>query len=367
MRELFPVTKHLTYFNHAAVGPLSIRAAEAMEKFVRDQRDYGALHWREWYAEYDRFRESAARLLNAEPGEIAILKNTSEALSFVAQGIRWHPGDNVVTTALEFPPNMSPWRSLERRGVETRVAGLATVEAIAPLVDQRTRVVTVSSVAFHNGFVTDLDAIGAFCAERQILFCVDAIQSLGMLPIDVRRSKISFLGADAHKWLCGPEGATVFFVTREQIEQLEVIEYGWTNISRRSASFLHASTELLSDSRRFEAGSLNTTGVYGARAAIELLLEIGIEEIARKVIAVATVLANGLESIGYRVACPVRSGIVSATPPRVDGRELLRLHAELEKEGIVCSPREGMLRFSPHFYNTEEEAERVVEVLSRLH
>ncbi|HEX7192697.1 MAG TPA: aminotransferase class V-fold PLP-dependent enzyme [Thermoanaerobaculia bacterium] len=366
MRELFPVTQHLVYFNHAAVGPLSTRAAEAMERHAHDQRDYGALHWREWYAEYDRFRASAARLLNAQPDEIAILKNTTEALSFVAQGIRWNAGDNVVTTALEFPPNMSPWRSLGRRGVETRVAKEATLEAIAPIVDERTRVVTVSSVAFHNGFVADLDALGAFCAERQILFCVDAIQSLGMLPIDVRRSKISFLGADSHKWLCGPEGATIFFVAREHIEELDVIEHGWTNVTRRGASFLDASTELVPGARRFEAGSLNTNGVHGARAAIDLLLEIGIDEIARRVLDVAGVLASGLDSIGYRVACPVRSGIVSATPPRVDGRELLRLHGELEKEGVVCAPREGMLRFSPHFYNTREEAERVVAVLKSL-
>jgi cysteine desulfurase/selenocysteine lyase len=367
MRDLFPVTKNLIYFNHAAVGPLSTRAAEAMERFVRDQRDLGALHWREWYAEYDRFRESSARLLNAEPGEIAILKNTSEALSFVAQGIRWRAGDNVVTTALEFPPNISPWRSLEPRGVETRVAKSPTVEEIAPLVDDRTRVVTVASVAFHNGFVADLDALGDFCAERQILFCVDAIQSLGALPIDVRRSKISFLGADSHKWLCGPEGATVFFVAREQIEEVDVFEYGWTNVTRRNASFLDASTQLVPDAKRFEAGSLNTAGIHGARAAIELLLEIGIDEIARRVVEVANILGDGLESIGYQVVRPIRSGIVAAAPQGVDGRELLRLHGALEKERVICSPREGMLRFSPHFYNTPEEARQVVEVLGRLH
>ena len=367
MRELFPVTKHLIYFNHAAVGPLSTRACEAMEKFALDQRDFGALHWREWYREYDRFRESAARLINAEPGEIAILKNTSEALSFVAQGIRWRAGDNVVTTALEFPPNISPWRSLEPRGVETRVAKNPTVEEIAPLVDDRTRVITVASVAFHNGFVADLDALGEFCASRQILFCVDAIQSLGMLPLDVRRSRISFLAADAHKWLCGPEGATVFFVARDQIEQLDVFEYGWTNVARRGASFLDASTELVPDARRFEAGSLNSAGIHGARAAIDLLLEIGIDEIAPKVVAIANALGDGLESIGYRVVRPIRSGIVSATPQRVDGRELLRLHGELEKERIVCSPREGALRFAPHFYNDQNEVDRIVEVLRRLH
>jgi selenocysteine lyase/cysteine desulfurase len=365
MRDLFPVTNNLVYFNHAAVGPLSTRAAEAMERHAHDQRDFGALHWREWYREHDAVRASAARLINAEPREIAILKNTSEGLAFVAEGFRWHEGDNVVTTALEFPSNMTPWKNLGRRGVEVRVAKLPTIDEIEPLVDARTRIVSVSSVAFHNGFVADLDALGDFCAQRQLLFCVDAIQSVGALPVDVRKSKISFLAADGHKWICGAEGAAIFFVAREHLESLDVMEYGWTNI-RRLGSFLDAPTDLHRDSRRFEAGSLNTNGIYGLRAAIDLLLEIGIDEIAPKVIAIANALGDGLESIGFRVARPIRSGIVAATPPVVDGRELLRLHGELEKEGIVCAPREGFLRFSPHFYNDRDEVSRVVEVLRGL-
>src|SRR6059058_1839781 len=159
LRELFPVTKNLAYFNHAAVGPLSIRASEAMERFVRDQRDFGALHWREWYAEYVRLRESAAKLIGAETSEIAILKNTSEGLSFVAEGFRWERGDNVVTTDLEFPSNAVPWKRLARRGVECRVLktnGSFAADDIATLVDDRTRIVSVSSVAFHNGFAPDL-------------------------------------------------------------------------------------------------------------------------------------------------------------------------------------------------------------------
>src|SRR5213076_1902412 len=166
-KELFPVTRNLVYFNHAAVGPLSTRAYEAMERFARDQREFGALHWREWYAEYDRLRASAARLIGADPREIAILKNTSEGLSFVAQGLRWREGDNVVTTALEFPSNWTPWKQLESRGVEVRVAPLPTVEALAPLVDERTRVVTVSAVAFHNGFACDVNSVGDFCFQRK--------------------------------------------------------------------------------------------------------------------------------------------------------------------------------------------------------
>jgi selenocysteine lyase/cysteine desulfurase len=362
-RELFPVTRNLVYFNHAAVGPLSTRACQAMERQVRDQRDFGALHWREWYAEHARLRESAARLIGATPGEIAILKNTSEGLSFVAGGVKWRDGDNVVTTAIEFPSNWVPWKRLARRGVECRVAALPTIEKIEPLVDARTRVVSVSSVAFHNGYVAELEAIGELCARRKVLFCVDAIQSVGVLPMDVRRAHIGVLAADGHKWMCGPEGGAIFYVAEEWRDAIEPIEDGWTNIERQGR-FIDAGMNWLPDARRYEAGSANTTGLNGQRAAIDLLLEVGIERIHAAALDVANALADGLESIGWRIASPrpLVSPIVAATPPSVE-TSLLSWHRRLEENGIVCAPRENLLRFSPHFYNTREEAERVVDVL----
>ena len=367
MRELFPVTKNVVYFNHAAVGPLSTRACEAMERHARDQRDFGALHWRDWYAEFDRFREVAARLVGSQPTEVAILKNTSEGLSFVAEGLQWEEGDNVVTTALEFPSNWTPWKRLEKRGVSVRVAQEPTVEAIAKLIDDRTRLITVSSVAFHNGYTADLDAIGALCAARNVLFCVDAIQSLGVLPIDVRAANIAFLAADGHKWMCGPEGAAIFYVAREHQDKLEPLESGWTNIDRKGR-FIDCGLELLPNSRRYEAGSLNTNGVYGLRAAIELIHEIGIETIRDRALRIASTLADGLASIGFRVESPLplQSAIVGATPPDVEKLSLLWWHRKLEEEGIVTAPREGLLRFSPHHYNDESEVARVVDVLKRL-
>ncbi|HET8799430.1 MAG TPA: aminotransferase class V-fold PLP-dependent enzyme [Thermoanaerobaculia bacterium] len=370
MRDLFPVTRNLIYFNHAAVGPLSTRACEAMERHARDQRDFGALHWRDWYAEYERLREAAARLLGAQPAEIAFLKNTSEGLSFVAEGLAWREGENVVATAMEFPSNWAPWKRLARRGVETRVAKSATVEEIAPRIDARTRIVTVSSVAFHNGFTADLEAIGALCEERGVLFCVDAIQSVGMLPIDVRRAKIHFLAADGHKWMCGPEGAALFFIAQEKLDALQVLENGWTNVDRKGR-FLDCGLEWLPDARRFEAGSLNTNGIHGLRAAIELLLETGIDAIAQRVLAIANRLADGIENAGWALGTPrpIRSAIVAAIPPVLENRDpksLLWYHRRLEENGIVCAPREGFLRFSPHFYNDEDEVDRVVAALREL-
>ena len=363
VRELFPVTRNLVYFNHAAVGPLSVRAYEAMEGQARDQRDFGAAHWRAWYAEYVRLRESAARLIGAQPDEIAILKNTSEGLSFVAEGLRWKAGENVITTGLEFPSNWTPWKRLEARGVEVRVAKLPTVGEIEPLIDARTRVVTVSSVAFHNGFAADLDAIGALCASRDVLFCVDAIQSVGAMRMDVRRSNIAFLAADGHKWMCGPEGAALFYVAAEHREALDVVEVGWTNIDRKG-KFIGCDVDLLPDARRFEAGSLNTNGVYGLHAAIELLLEIGIEPIETEVLRLSKKLGEKLREIGFQVE-ETRSGIVGATPPNVE-MSIVRLHRLLDEERIITAPREGLLRFSPHFYNDDEEIDRVIEVLRRI-
>lgn len=370
-RELFPVTRNLTYLNHAALGPLSTRAFDAMHRHAVDQREFGATHWREWYAEYELLRAAAGRLIGAAPDEIAILKNTSEGISFVAEGLEWERGDNVVTTDLEFPSNFTPWKNLERRGVECRVVesrnGAYEPADVERLVDSRTRVVAVSSVAFHNGFAPDLEAIGAICDRRGILFCVDAIQSLGAIPVDVRRSRISFLAADGHKWLCAPEGAAIFYVAHEHRQKLRVIEYGWTNIERRG-KFLGASTDLLPDARRFEAGSLNTNGIYGLRAAVDLVLEIGVETIAAEVIRIAGVLAEGLEGAGLTLGSPlpIRSGIVGATPPRAETLTLLKVHRQLEEMGIICSPREGMLRFSAHFYNDDADVKRVTQALARL-
>ena len=359
-RDLFPVTKNVVYFNHAAVGPLSVRAAEAMERHARDQRDFGALHWRDWYAQHDRVRVSAAQLIGAQPREIAIIKNTSEGLSFVAQGLRWRAGENVITTGLEFPANWTPWKRLESRGVECRVAATPSLADIEPLVNEHTRVVTVSSVAFHNGFTADVDAIGAFCASRNVLFCVDAIQSIGVLPTDVRKSKIDFLAADGHKWICGPEGAGIFYVAAERLDELEVLENGWTNVDRKG-KFIGCPVDWLPDSRRFEAGSLNTNGIYGLCAAIDLLLEVGIETIRDRAMSIARKLSEELQSIGW-TAPLYGSPIVGATPPNVE-KSILWYHRKLEEQSVVCAPREGLLRFAPHFYNDESEAERIIDVL----
>ena len=389
IRRNFPVTSHCVYFNHAAVGPLPQSTYEAMEAHARQQRDRGAMDWREWIAQYGRLRRQAARLIGAQPQDISILKNTTEGLSFVAEGVRYHDGDNVVTTDMEFPSNYACWKRLERKGVDCRPVttrnGVFTLADVEAVIDERTRVLSVSSVSFHNGFRPDLEALGELCAARGILFCVDAIQSLGALQLDVRRAKISFLAADGHKWMLGPEGTAIFYSSPEARQQLEVLESGWMNIDR-GGMFIGASTDLLTDGRRFEGGSLNTNGAYGLEASLRFLEETGAAEIEAEVMRLATRLADALEELGFHLRSPrpLQSGIVAVTPPELDldrlrhevqdlppemvavAKPMPLLHLWLEMHKVICAPREGMIRFSPHFYNDDSEIAQVVELLERI-
>jgi len=391
LRHLFPVTKNCVYFNHAAVSPLARHSYEAMEELARDQRDWGAVHWRAWLGHYKRLREDAARLINATPGEIAILKNTSEGISFVAEGLDWSPGENVVTTDMEFPSNFVAWKRLERRGVECRQIanrdGRYDVSDVEALIDGKTRIVALSSVSFHNGFRPDLEAIGELCASRGVLLSVDAIQSVGALAMDVQKCRISFLSADGHKWMMGPEGLAIFYASAEARERLTPLESGWMSIARNATS-VGKTTELHRDARRFEGGAINTAGVCGLDASIAFINSIGIGEIETEVIRLARLLAESVSALGFTVRTPgsINSGIVALTPPAgldlVSVRRALRpgassdvtgdlapvqlLHAWLELNGVICSAREGMLRFSPHFYNDDAEISRVTELLGTL-
>lgn len=385
-REQFPVTRKYIYLNHAAVGPLSERVYRAMEEHARDMRDVGGVHWRDWLAEYVQFRKEAAHLIGCTADEISILKNTTEGISFVAEGLRWEQGENVVTTDMEFPSNFLPWKRLERRGVECREmkadVGSFSVDDVERLIDAKTRVVAISSAYFHNGFVPDLKAIGELCSARGVVFFVDAIQSLGAVELNVRELGISYLAADAHKWMLGPEGTAIFYAAAEHRDRLDVLESGWMNADRKGL-MIGCSTELLRDGRRFEGGTLNTNGIYGATAAMELLREVGMAEIEAEVLRLARHLSSRLQEQGFEVRTPQpqRSGIVAVDPRGLNPTKLAKiggelnispsipialLHAYLEREGVICAPREGMLRLAPHFYNTEEELDEVVELLAAL-
>jgi selenocysteine lyase/cysteine desulfurase len=364
----FPVRKNLIYLNHAAMAPLPRRVAEAMTAHVDDARDRGAANWRRWYGDIEKTREKAARFLGAAAAEVAFLPNTSWAVNLVALAFPWKEGDNLVTDDLEFPSNAYPWRALASRGVECRVAknrdGRVTLEDLVARVDARTRLVAVSWVAFHNGWVFPVSEIGAFCRERGILLVVDAIQGLGALPMDVRAARIDVLAADGHKWLYGAEGGAVFFVAEEARERVPAIASGWWSL-KTEGEYLEYRATPYSGARRYEPGTLPTDHVVGLSAALDLLNEMGREAVRDRIVELAAALRFGLSERGWRIATPepLASGILSAVPPTGDAR---RWAKALEERGVIVAPREGGVRFSPHAGNDAREIDRALEVVDQI-
>jgi cysteine desulfurase/selenocysteine lyase len=364
----FPVRRNLVYFNHSAVAPLPRRVAAAIAAHAENVRDRGAADWRDWYRSIDATREKAARLLGASAGEIAFLPNTSWGLNLVARNFPWKAGDNVVTDDMEFPSNAYPWMALESRGVECRLAsnraGRIGLEDLAARVDARTRVLAVSWVAFHNGWVYPVEEIGRFCRERGILFVVDAIQGLGQLPIDVASSAVDVLCADGHKWLFGTEGCAIFYVADSAREKVPPSAAGWWNVRHRE-HWLDYRLELQSGGRRYEPGTLPTGNVAGLSAALDLLQELGAGEIRRRVLDLAGALGEGLASRGWKILtpAPIASAILMAEPP--SGSALSAIRA-LEENGVIAAPREGAVRFSPHASNDAGEVERALAVIDAI-
>ncbi|MBL8207156.1 MAG: aminotransferase class V-fold PLP-dependent enzyme [Blastocatellia bacterium] len=370
-RELFPVTKDYIYLNHAAVAPLPLPAFEAMQRYTRDLLEHGLVHWREWGQEVERVRALAAQLINAKPHEIAFAANTSTGLSLVANGLNWRAGDNVVTADCEFPANQLPWQRLQKAyGVEVRQAkereGRLETEELLSLIDERTRVVTLSFVEFASGFRNDLATIGKFCREREVLFVVDAIQGLGALQLDVASCCIDALSADAHKFLLGPDGVAIFYVSERWLERLQPTVVGWTSV-KEPFDFARPEKEFADGARRFEPGALNTAGIMGLGASMSLLLQTGLPTIERYLLDLTEYLCDGLNGIGYHVVSSRRAGEASAVVCCThETHSAERLYEHLDAQQIITTPRLGRLRISPHFYNTREDIDQVIKALAEF-
>ena len=368
MRSLFPVTEKYVYLNHAAVSPLSTRVRDAMTRLVDDVTLNGSANYYDWVDTYERARASAARLVNARPQEIAFMRNTSDAISAVANGLAWRAGDNIVTCDVEFPANIYPWmRVADKHGLTIRKAserdGRVDADELLSLVDERTRVVTISWVQFASGFRSDIQRIGNFCRARGVLFFVDAIQGLGGLQLDVERDAVDAFAADAHKYLLGPEGIAVMYVSERVLDQIEPTVVGWTSVKHWD-DHLNYRLDYRDGALRFECGTLNTVGVYGVGAAVDLLLEVGPAAIEAHLLGLGDYLAEGLSGKGYKVVSSRRAGetsaIVCCTHPR---HTAAKLYHHLLERHVVTAPRAGRLRVSSHFYNTRDDMDALIAAL----
>jgi selenocysteine lyase/cysteine desulfurase len=368
IRQLFPVTKSYIYMDHAAVAPLSTPVMQAMKKQIEEAGASGTLKWFDWLQEVHRIRAQAAQLINAGQDEITFMRNTSDSLATIANGLDWRPGDNVVSCDCEFPANIYPWMRLGQYGVDLRLAherdGRVETDELLALVDERTRVVTVSFVQFGTGFRMDLARIGKFCRQRDIVFVVDAIQGLGALSLDVRRDSIDALAADGHKFLLGPEGAAILFVSERILERIRPTMVGWLSVKGDFDSLLNYRLDYRDGAARFISGSLNMVGIHGLGASIDLFLETGIDRIERHLLALTDHLVEGLRAKGYGVISSRRPGeasaIVCCTHDRHSARDL---YHRLVENRIIVSHRLERLRIAPHFYNTTEEVDTLLEKL----
>ena len=370
----FPVTRDKVFLGHAGVCPLPRRVSEAVRNYALNctLADQEAIV-PEGFVQ--KTRSLAAQMLGAKPEEIALVGPTSLALSYVASGLKWRKSTNIVIYFDDYPSNVYPWMALADRGVEVRLLNIREYGRIRALdvigqVDENTKMVALASNHFVSGYRLDLNAIGKALHERNILFCVDGIQTLGAFP--TRVDHVDFLAADAHKWLLGPLAAGIFYVRKDLQEKFRPPIYGWHNV--RCPNYV-AQEQIVypPDARRYEAGSENFLGLVGLHASMELLLDIGIENIAAELQRKRQLLVPALQNKGYTVVqgdSPKEnvSGITSFYREGAELGELHALHQKLEAAGIITSLRanrtgQQFIRVSPHFYNTDAELHRLLELV----
>ena len=370
LKNQFPGSNSLVFFDHAGISPITRRAKEKIIQFARQISQPEGILPGKFLEEIEQARKFCACLLNTEPSNIAFVRSTSFGISLVASGLSFKPGDNIITFAREFPANIYPWLNLRKKGVEVRMVppreGRVLIEDIEKLINSRTRLVAISSVQFTNGFRIDLKRLSQLCQSKRILLLVDAIQSLGIIPFDLKETPVDFISADGHKWLLSPEGIGIFYINPERLQELDLNIVGWNSVVD-AHNFLDYRLEFRKDARRFEEGSYNTLSILALGASVSLLLEAGIENLFQRVLHLTGILAEELKKLGAKILSPMGegewSGILSI---QVEGLSPEELCARLRERGVISSPRGEGLRLSPHGYQEEEDVERFLRAFREV-
>ncbi len=364
-RGEFTIARNCSFFNNAAISAPPMRVVNAVSALMLQFGSEGYIHYPEWMKMVERTRGLFAQLIGSSPSEICFTGNTSEALSMVAGGISWKVGDKVIVPVPDFPSNVYPWVNLERSGVEVcflhKTEGRFGVPDIEANLRPGTRLIAVSSTDFTTGFRCDIEEIGAFCRQKGILLCVDAIQSLGAIPFDVKSCGVHFLACGGHKWLLSTMGIGALFVSKEANDLLSPTKVGWHSVEDEE-NFYNLELKLKTDARRFEPGTLNLAGITALGTALEMLLEIGIERIFARIKDLNGLISAELEKRNLKIISSMepgnRSGILSFVP-----EDAGRLFRHLLKRKVLAAQRGNAVRLSPHFYNDESDVERLLEAL----
>ncbi len=368
----FLLREDLIYLNHAGVSPWPLRSAKAVQKFAEENQVEGSVNYLKWAEVEAGLRKQARNLLNAQSeDDIAIMKNTSEALSVVAYGLDFKDGDNIVSSNQEFPSNRIVWESLSQKGVEFREADLNEAEipeeALFSLVDANTRLITISSVQYSTGLRMDLKRIGEFCRKNNLLFCVDAIQSLGALRFDLQEIHADFVMADGHKWMLGPEGVALFYCNPEVRDRISLNQYGW-HMVEAMGDFDRKEWSIAKTARCFECGSNNMVGIHALNASLSLLLDTGMDYVEREVL-------NRSEYLFEKIHAESELDLLNSTKTqryagiitfRCPGTDSTALYQYLTKNNVVCALRANAIRLSPHFYTPYEKLDQVIELVKKF-
>jgi len=369
LTDEFPVRNNLIYLNHAAVSPLPRRCGDAVKSFVDEYVHLGTKNYLDWSDHADQLHTDLAKFIHASSADdIALLKNTSEGISVVAMGFPWNAGDTVLSSDEEFPSNRIPWQALADRGVQfreitLRQSGKTPEQVLIEAMDDSTRMLAISAVQYASGLRLDLEILGKACLERDIAFCVDAIQLLGALPVDVKAANIDFLMADSHKWLLGPEGIALFYCREKWREMINLFQYGW-HMTEKYGDFDIKTWQPAASSRRFESGTPNILGIRGFAASLSFINDIGIDRIERRILGHTELMhefigkSSNLEAI-YTDKASMKSGIVTFRHHNCPASQLFKY---LRDQNIMCAERGGGVRFSPHVYNTDEEIKNALKM-----
>lgn len=369
-RNLFPHLKtNQIYFNHASIGPWCDLALKRLEEYSK-QRSGDEIENYEYFLQWSlSAKEKLAALLGTNPKRIAWIDNVSNGLNILAQGLNWNPGDRIILNDLEFPSNVYPFLNLKKLGVEIDFIknrnGIINVEDIEKAITSKTKLISISHVQFLTGYRANIDAIGELCKKHNIIFCVDAIQSAGVVKIDVEKSNVDFLSGGTQKWLMSSEGLSYIYLTEELQEKIDQKFVGWTSV-QNAWNLLDYKLELKKSADKFQNGTLNSLGIAIFDAVLNLFFEFGIQNIENRIINNTNYFIEKLSDIGItpvlkNVSSDNLAGIVS-----FKNEKAKLIFDELKKQNIHCAVREGMIRFSPHFYNTKDEIEKVIYELKRL-
>lgn len=366
LRAHFPHTRDTIYMNHAATAPLSRVVMEAVNGYLGERHKTDIENFETVLPQVEETRKRLAALLGTDAARVDFAPNTSSALTILARGLDWQEGDRIAIPGCEFPANVYPFLSLEKDGVEVDFIehreGVFSLEDVERVLTPKTRLLSLSWVQFLSGFRADIEALSELCHSRGVLLCVDAIQGLGALQLDVEAAGVDFLAGGSHKWLMGTQGLGFFYVTEALQERLRPMP-GWLHGPVDWDNFFDYRLAYHDDARRFRTGTMNHLGILALRAALGLYLEVGPAWCEGQVLENARRLSKGLAEIGLERYGPndVCSGIVTVRHPEAE-----TVYERLREWEVIASTRNGMLRFAPAYYNSLDEIERALDVVTEI-